>query len=172
MLEPLVSFDVISVEDMNRCLVAWGHKMGPMERPGMEPWFYGLREHGILVAVVSASRLINETAGGFSRIDAFEVSRVCAIEPDWCRVVLRLWRNTVFPALCRAHGYQFAISYQDADEHTGNLYRFDGWVRHSFSHSGPDRRSGRKGRNKWIWVWHHCAQKRAELRAAANKEFA
>ncbi len=44
-------------------------------------------------------------------------------------------------------------SYQDADMHSGNTYRFDGWTRIGFSSSGTDIRSGRKGRRKWIWHW-------------------
>jgi hypothetical protein len=31
--------------------------------------------------------------------------------------------------------------------------RFDGWRRVGFSRSGIDQRSGRRGRNKWIWLW-------------------
>ena len=49
--------------------------------------------------------------------------------------------------------YTHAISYQDADLHNGDTYRFDGWKREGYSSSGNDSRSGRKGRNKWIWVW-------------------
>lgn len=64
-------------------------------------------------------------------------------------MVLRLWREFVFPAM----GYQFAISYQDAALHSGNLYRFDGWTRIGYSSSGTDARSGRRGRNKFIWQW-------------------
>ncbi len=30
---PLVGFDAITQDESNRCLVAWGHKMGPWERP-------------------------------------------------------------------------------------------------------------------------------------------
>jgi hypothetical protein len=49
--------------------------------------------------------------------------------------------------------FRVAISYQDAALHSGNLYRFDGWQRRAFSHSGTDTRSGRPGRDKWIWVY-------------------
>lgn len=154
LLAPLISFDEISLREMNDALVAWDHKMGPLKRPGMEPWFFGLREHERLIGVAAGSRLIAPTAAGLTRMQAMELSRVCAVEPDWCRVVLRLWRNAVFPGLCKVHGYEYAVSYQDADKHTGNLYRFDGWTRVEFSHSGTDERSGRQGRDKWIWLWH------------------
>lgn len=163
-LYPIVALEQIEISELNSALVSWKHKMGALARPGMEPWFHGLYDHDRLVAVSSASRLVNATAGGFTRGEAFELSRVCAIEPDWCRVMLRLWRNTVFPLICRSTSCEYAISYQDADVHTGNLYRFDGWARTIFSHSGTDTRSGRKGRNKWIWVWHSDPVVRARLR--------
>lgn len=61
-----------------------------------------------------------------------------------------MWREFVFPVLPA----DFAISYQDADLHSGNTYRFDGWARLAFSRSGGiDQRTGRSGRNKWVWAW-------------------
>lgn len=166
LLSPIAHLDTIDSDALNRSLVAWGHKMGPLKRPGQEPWFHGLRAHGELVAVVAASRLVNATAAGFNRDTALELSRVCAARQDLCRVVLRLWREFVFPDLCRAHGYEWAISYQDAALHSGDLYRFDGWVRVAFSHSGTDRRSGRPGRDKWVWGWHADPIIRAAARRA------
>ena len=38
-----------------------------------------------------------------------------ADRPGLCRVVLRLWRELVFPFT----GYEYAISYQDEQLHTG-----------------------------------------------------
>lgn len=84
-----------------------------------------------------------------TRENTCELSRLCAERPHLCRVALRLWREFVFPQL----GYRYVISYQDADMHSGNTYRFDGWKRAGFSSSGTDTRSGRRGRRKWIWVW-------------------
>lgn len=45
------------------------------------------------------------------------------------------------------------MSYQDADLHNGHTYRFDGWERVGYSHSGNDYRTGRRGRRKWVWLW-------------------
>lgn len=59
----------------------------------------------------------------------------------------------VFPVLARERGYRWAVSYQDGALHSGNLYRFDGWVRIGRSRSSVDPRTGRKGRNKVIWGW-------------------
>ena len=154
LIDPLVSFDAIDLGELNRCLIAWGHKMGPWNRPQFRaPAFHGMRHNGALVAVTATDQLIRETAGGLSRDDAIELGRVCAARPDLCRVALRLWREFVFPAVCRSRGCNWAISYQDAVEHTGNLYRFDGWVPLGASRSGTDARSGRKGRSKIIWGW-------------------
>lgn len=160
-LPPLISFDTIDLDDLNRCLTDWGHKMGPLRRPDCgDQWFCGLRHDGRLVAVTAASRLPAERVAGMTRAEACELSRVCAAQPDLCRPALRLWREFVFPGLCRVHGFGWALSYQDAALHSGDLYRFDGWSRIAYSHSGTDRRSGRPGRDKWIWGWHADAATR------------
>lgn len=154
LLDPLVAFDAITVDELNDCLVRWGHKMGPWERPDFgADRFHGLRHHGDLVAVTASSSMIPENTGGLRRDQACELGRVCAARRDLCRIVVRLWREFVFPDLCRARGWSWAISYQDAVLHDGGLYRFDGWVRLGTSHSGTDQRSGRRGRDKVIWGW-------------------
>lgn len=148
-LPPLVSFDSIDLDELNRCLVAWGHRMGPLNRPmGVGP-LHGLMHHGRTVAVAATAGLMAERCSGLGRDQAVELARVCAVRRDLCRVVLRLWREFVFPML----GREWAVSYQDTAHHSGNLYRFDGWQRLGTSHSGTDRRSGRKGRDKVIWGW-------------------
>lgn len=86
-----------------------------------------------------------------TRANTVELSRLCAAEPWACRVALRLWRECVFPGT----GAQYAVSYQDAVIHSGNVYRFDGWSRSGFSSGGTVIWSGRRGRRKWIWVWQH-----------------
>jgi hypothetical protein len=52
--------------------------------------------------------------------------------------MLRMWRAFVFPALCHECGFVCGLGYQDAAIHSGNLYRFDGWVRLATSRSGTD----------------------------------
>lgn len=169
LLPPTVAFDTVDLDDLNRCLIAWGHKMGPWTRPDYgDQWLHGLRHDGRLVAVTASCGLMTpRCAAGLSRAEAFELGRVCAIAPDWCRVAVRLWRLTVYPALCVARGYQWAVSYQDAMLHSGNLYRHDGWARIAFARgsSSTDQRTGRKGRDKWIWGWHQdpASRRAAEL---------
>jgi hypothetical protein len=159
-LAPIVSFDTITVEEMNACLVSWGHRMGALRRPMGKMLAHGLHHNGALVAVVGTADLINGTCAGLSRAEAIELARLCAIRPDLCRPALRLWREFVFPAL----GREWAVSYQDEALHSGNTYRFDGWVQLGRSSSGPDRRSGRPGRSKTIWGWHCDAAVRTETR--------
>jgi antitoxin VapB len=169
LLQPLAEFDSITADQLNHALVDWGHQMGPWRRPEFSrPLFHGLWVSGTgLVAVTAADQLIGETAGGLRRDEAIELGRVCACGPDWCRVALCLWRMVVFPAVCRARGVSWAVSYQDAVIHTGNLYRHDGWVRLGFSRSGTDARSGRRGRNKVIWGWCADPVERQARRVAA-----
>lgn len=152
-LFPLVSFDEVSLAEANAMLVRWSHKMGPMERGNVAGISYALRHNSEPVAIAVAASLIREHVGGglahLDRSNTIELARLCAARAGLCRVALRLWREFVFPAM----GYEHAISYQDADLHNGNTYRFDGWERAGFSSSGTDQRSGRKGRRKWIWVY-------------------
>jgi len=152
-LFPLVSFDSIDLAEANRMLMAWGHRMGPMERPEYaETPHFALFHDGKPVAVAMAATLVRDHVGGgldhLTRVNTIELARLCAERPGLCRVALRLWREFVLPQLA-----PIAISYQDADLHNGNTYRFDGWARGGFSSSGSDMRSGRKGRRKWIWVY-------------------
>lgn len=154
-LFPLLWFDAIGLPEANALLVAWKHRMGPLGRPMNGDLAHALVHHKEgPVAVVTTSTLIRDAVGGglkhLNRSNAIELSRLCAARPGLSRLGIRLWREFVFPAL----GYPFAISYQDADVHRGGTYRFDGWGRSpEKSHSGTDSRSGRRGRDKWVWVW-------------------
>lgn len=151
---PFIAFDSIPLDVANDCLTRWGHRMGPVCRPMGALTQHALLLEGAPVAVVTTSTLIRQNVGGglhhLTRANTVELSRLCADRPGLCRVALRLWREFVFPAL----GYPSAISYQDADLHTGNTYRFDGWRRLAFARAGgKDPRSGRVPRDKWVWAW-------------------
>jgi len=149
---PLVSFSRITLDEANELLIRWSHKMGPLRRGHQGAVCYALFCEGEPMAVTTASNLISPRVGGaahLTRDNTIELSRLCAARPGLCRVALRLWREFVFPRL----GYRYAMSYQDADMHSGNTYRFDGWQRVGYSHSGTDTRTGRLGRNKYVWQW-------------------
>jgi len=148
-----IGFEPVDLRKANECLVKWGHKMGALNRGNQGAVCHALIHDGRAVAVTTASTLIMPVVGGgcnwMTRDNTLELSRLCAVRGGLCRVALRLWREFVFPAM----GYDFAVSYQDADLHNGNTYRFDGWERVGRARSGTDTRSGRPGRNKWVWAW-------------------
>lgn len=158
---PLAQFDQIDLSQANQLLRIWGHRMGPLLRGNSQSLHaHALMAHGEPVALACTSSLIRERVGGglvhMHRGNTVELSRLCARDPWACRVALRLWRELVFPGT----GARYAISYQDAVMHTGNVYRFDGWARAGYSSSGTDSRSGRRGRQKWIWVWERTGGER------------
>jgi hypothetical protein len=148
-----VGYEPITLAKANECLTFWGHKMGPLNRGNQGAICHALTHEGNAVAITTTSHLISPVVGGgcdwLTRNNTIELSRLCAERSGLCRVALRLWREFVFPSL----GYRYAISYQDADLHNGRTYRFDGWDRIARSRSGPDTRSGRPGRDKWVWLW-------------------
>src|SRR5215212_34978 len=149
---PLCSFEEIELGQANACLVAWGHKMGALCRGKQGAWCHALFSEGRPVAVTTASYLMSPRVGSLPQLkrgNTVELSRLCAERRGLCRVALRMWREFVFPAL----PFSYAVSYQDADEHNGNTYRFDGWKRLGYSSSGPQSRSGLPGRRKYVWCW-------------------
>lgn len=173
LLPPLISFDTITRAELNACLLAWGHRMGPIQRPAFaSPIDFVLRLNDEPIAVVAADTLIRDTCG-FTRASAFELSRMCAApgHRGVSSLMMRQWRAFAYPLIVRAWGTPWVISYQDAVLHSGNLYRFDGWVRLGCTSSGTDARAScgcRKGRKKIIWGWTHDAPARAAARAAAS----
>ena len=149
---PICSFEETSLADANHWLEEWGHKMGPLHRGDKRGWSHLLKHDGYPVAVLTASYLISPVVGNahwLTRENTVELSRLCASRPGLCRVAIRLWREFVLPDL----PFQFAVSYQDADLHNGHTYRTDGWERVARSRSGIDTRSGRVGRDKWVWQY-------------------
>lgn len=152
---PLVKFTTIDQVTANKLLVQFGHTIGPVWRGahGNAISCQALYELETPVGVVTAHHLVRETVGGgnthLTRENTVELSRLACARPGLTRVVIRLWREFVFPTL----GYRFAVSYSDNAQHTGNLYRFDGWKKSGQSKSGPDTRTGRPGRDKTIWTW-------------------
>ena len=166
MISPLVHLAQIENAEADRALVSWGHKMGPCRRPMGKLRSHGLFAHGDLVALVVTADLVAATCAGFRRDEAIELARLCASRSDLCRPMLRLWREFVPPAF----GREWAVSYQDEALHSGNVYRFDGWIKlREHCSSGTDRRSGRSGRIKTVWGWHAdpAAREGTALAAAA-----
>lgn len=157
LVPPICHLDAIDRVQSNELLVAWGHRMGPYKRPNFAiEAHYALFFHGKPVAVAMAGETVREVVGdtGLRRDQCVELVRLCAAQRDLCRVMLRLWRVTIWPSLAAAHGRSVAVSYQDEALHTGNVYRFDGWrLIGRGGGGGPDSRTGRPGRKMKIWAW-------------------
>lgn len=157
LLAPVVHIDAIDRDELNRWLVAWGHRMGEFKRPRYTiEAHHAMFHNGVPVAVATASETVREVVGdtGIRRVECVELARLCAARPHLCRPMLRLWREFVFPAVALAHHRSCAVSYQDTALHSGDVYRFDGWRKAGTGGGGGrDARSGRHGRKMNIWVW-------------------
>jgi hypothetical protein len=163
-IPPIQHIEQIDPAEADRTLISWGHKMGPCNRPMGLIRAHGMFAHGSLCALTITADLVNATCAGFTRQEAVELARLCAARPDLCRPMLRLWREFIFPCF----GRPWAVSYQDEKLHTGNTYRFDGWVKLlEHASSGTDKRSGRVGRVKTVWGWHADPDTRRSVRVAA-----
>lgn len=154
---PVCHIEAIDRATLNQLLEQWGHKMGPFRRPRYTiEAHHALMHNGQPVAVTAAADTIREVVGqtGLRREECVELARLCASRPHLNRAMLRLWREFLFPAIASVHGRRMAISYQDADLHSGQLYRFDGWqMIGQGGGGGSDGRSGRLGRKLRIWAW-------------------
>lgn len=157
LLQPIIHIEQVGRPETNRLLIIWGHRMGPIGRPtyAIEA-DHVLFHHGEPVAVAAAGETVREVVGrtGIRREDAVELLRLCAVREHLCRPMLRFWRELVLPDLARAHQRRVAVSYQDTALHSGNLYRFDGWLDGGAAGGGgTDQRTGRRGRKMRVWYW-------------------
>lgn len=157
MFHPIAHIDAVTREQANVMLLDWGHRMGPMTRPNFKiEAHHALFEDGKPVAIVMAGETVREVVGqtGIKRTDCIELMRLCAARPHLCRPMLRLWREFIFPRLSDVYGRGVAVSYQDEALHSGDIYRFDGWLLiGKGGRGGNDTRTGRPGRKLRIWAW-------------------
>ena len=167
--DPFVSFDRIERDELNECLVRWKHRMGPLARPEFaRPFDFALRRHGRPVAVIASDTLIRPTCE-LDRTQAFELSRLCGPERGMCADAMWMWRHFAYPVISRTWQTPWVISYQDAAQHKGFLYRYDNWVVLGYSSSGRDPRAApdtASVRRKVIWGWNADAGAMAERRAS------
>jgi hypothetical protein len=169
---PIVALSQLTIDDANRLLIAWGHRLGAVHRPfSMEA--YALEVDGVPVSVaISASSVSSRVTGTIDgepiRLDRHEIVELARLGSDpesrWAtRVMLRLWRET-----CALRWTDWpvtaAISYSHNAMHPGNLYRFDGWTRisdncgstgggiYSRRRYATDAVHGRKS----LWLWNYA----------------
>lgn len=176
LVPPIAHIEAVDRVELNRLLVAWGHRMGAYTRPNYTiEAHHALMHNGRPVAVAAAGETVREVVGqtGIRRVDCVELVRLCAERPHLCRPMLRLWREFVFPALALVHGRRLAVSYQDEALHSGDLYRFDGWeLLGKGGRGGPDTRTGRPGRKMKIWGWPRAALAWPDDGRAGTPDFA
>jgi len=125
---PIAALARIDVDEANELLVAWGHRLGPVHRPfGMQAFVLGLPEP---VAVAVSASTVSNTAAGYRRGELVELARLgrAPAAPWALRVMLRLWRELCGPRWPYWRPLA-AISYSKNADHSGDLYRFDGWER-------------------------------------------
>lgn len=128
MLIPRVALIDLDLSAANELLEAWGHRLGPVNRPfRSEAWGLELHDRGIVSVAVSASTVSSTVDDGrYRREEVVELARLAASEPWANRVMLRLWREVCAPAW-PCWKVKAAVSYSHNALHRGDLYRFDGW---------------------------------------------
>lgn len=154
---PAAGLYPLSVPAANELLTAWGHKLGPCERPFHSEAF-AFELHGEPIAVAISASIVGVTAAGYPREQVVELARQAARERWANRVMIRLWREICAPAW-PCWPVWAAVSYSKNSTHSGDLYRFDGWrkVREDCGSSGggtwssptPEARSG----SKTLWCF-------------------
>jgi hypothetical protein len=162
----------LDVDEVNRLLIEWGHKLGACRRPFRSEGF-GLSVHGRIVAVAMSCSIVNGPVAGYLRTEVVELARLAASEPWANRVMLRLWREVCAPGW-RNWPVKAAVSYSHNAMHSGNLYRFDGWrkVRDDCGSSGGGAWSRKRyctdavHGKKTLWIYEYTAQP-PERRVAA-----
>lgn len=133
---PAAGLYPIAVDEANRLLTEWGHKLGACTRPFHSEAF-ALEVHGAPIALAISASIVSasvrwtrtdESSEGLERGQVVELARLAACERWACRVMLRLWREICAPSWpCWA--VRGAVSYSHNAMHSGDLYRFDGWTK-------------------------------------------
>lgn len=172
LVAPIAHVESVDRREANRLLVQWEHRMGAFNRPNYAiEAHHVLFENGAPIAVTSTSETAREVVGQtrIRRDEVVELARLCASRRDLNRAMLRLWRELILPAMLRAHGRSFAVSYQDEAFHTGDVYRFDGWIDiGAGGGGGNDIRTGRQSRKMRIWGFPRSIAQISQARTLAD----
>lgn len=161
-----VAADSIAIADANALLVAWGHMLGPLNRPFSQR-AYALLMDGEPVSLAMSASAVSATVAGYRRDQVVELARLCSAPGRaWAsRVMLRLWR-AVFAQRWPDWPVLAAVSYSQNAHHRGDLYRFDGWTRVRDDAGHPPGRTATWARyepghpalgSKSLWVWRYAA---------------
>lgn len=158
------TFDTLDMALGNELLVAWGHRLGPLNRPFSQRG-YVLLVDGEPVSLAMSASAVSGTVAGYTRNEVVELARLCSRPGHaWAsRVMVRMWRE-VFARRWPDWPVRAAISYSLNAEHRGDLYRFDGWakVRDDAGHPpGATATWAKYGVDhpargpKTLWVWRY-----------------
>jgi antitoxin VapB len=158
---PMVGLYPCPIEEANRLLVEWGHRLGPVNRPFRQEG-YVLELDGYPIAVATSGSIISPSVAGYQREEVVELTRLAAAKPWASRVMIRLWREVCGPRW-KSWPVKAAISYSHNLMHRGNLYRFDGWekVTTNAGSGGGGRWSRKRTRDeavygpKTLWIWRY-----------------
>ena len=156
---PAAGLYPVSIHAANELLSAWGHKLGPCERPFHSEAF-ALEVHGQPVAVAISASIVGGPVAGYERNEVVELARQAACLPWANRVLIRLWREICAPAW-PCWPVRAAVSYHKNGMHRGDLYRFDGWekVREDCGSSGGGTYSSKRVKgdalhgSKTLWLY-------------------
>jgi hypothetical protein len=158
-----------SLDEANRLLVAFGHKLGPVNRPfRSEPWLFLVDSRPVSVAVSASivSRHVSNDEGKvlYRRGEVVELARQ-ASSVRWAnRLMLRWWRE-VGALRWECWPVKAAVLYHHTELHNGDLYRFDGWrrVRSGCGSSGGGTWSSPRSADdashgpKDLWLWEYAS---------------
>lgn len=162
---PLVGLYPLTMERANRLLVAWRHKLGPVERP-FGQCAYCLEVGNRVLAVATSGSTVSATVAGYARGEVVELTRLCAFPGNtWLnRVLLRLWREVCAPAW-PYWPVKAAVSYSHNAMHRGDIYRTDGWTKVtdragfvSGSNYGRGAAEYAASGYKTLWLWRYTPE--------------
>jgi hypothetical protein len=160
---PVAGFFETEPTAANALLKAWGHYLGPSERPfGAQAW--RLDVAGQPVSIAFSASIVSATAARYECGQVVELARLCTRPGyQWAtRVMLRLWRELGAPAW-PYWDVAAAVAYSDNKRHPGHIYRTDGWRRVTCAAGSGGggtwstaRGSGHPARGpKTLWLWEY-----------------
>jgi hypothetical protein len=157
-LFPLAAWGRCDNAQADAALSAWGHWLGPCNRPFGRQSF-GLWLVGELVGVAVSASTVNRTCAGYRRQECVELARLCShpSHRDLNRVALRLWRVTAAEEwAARYWQVKALVAYSNRLRHSGDLYRFDGWRKAAEVPGGVAGGNWTRGKRydpKAVWVY-------------------
>jgi hypothetical protein len=161
---PMAGLVPISNQSANELLVAWGHKLGPCNRP-FRTESYAFEVDSTPVAIAMTCSIVHGPVAGYQVNEVVELARLASCNGWANRIMLRLWRELCAPRYA-CWQPKAAISYSHNGFHTGDVYRFDGWkkVKENAGSTGKGGNWKRRGKGyanevihgmKTLWIYEY-----------------